>query len=213
MSCGLPEPGPAEDFAVRTVASEDVPFWYHVYNNASHPTTATTFAEGWGDTRFAPITQADGTPVHTYYVASSREATYMESVLHNVSLSPPGVFETASLRHFHLVKLQFKISLEVVSFHTLDLPRLKLTRAQLIDSLTDCYPDTRSWSQAAYVQRPASQAIAYGSRRNDSGRCLMLFKQRLPEPPFTVVEDQCLANPPLRKEVLDLLRSLGIREI
>jgi hypothetical protein len=213
MSCGLPAPGPAEDFAVRTVRTEDVPVWFHVYNDATYPTTATTFAEGWGDTRFAPIKQADGTPVHTYYLASSREAVYMESVLHNVSLSPPGVFETASLRHFHLVKVQLEESLDFVSFHTLDLPRLKLTRAQLIDSLTDCYPETRAWSQAAYIQRPAARAVGYGSRRNDSGRCLMLFKQRLADPPFTVVEEQCLATPPLRKEVLELVRSLGIREV
>jgi hypothetical protein len=55
--------------------------------------------------------------------------------------------------------------------------------------------------------------VGYGSRRNDSGRCLMLFKQRLADPPFTVVEEQCLATPPLRKEVLEFVRSLGIREV
>jgi hypothetical protein len=213
MSCDLPVPGPAEDFAVRAVTTEDVPVWYHVFNTATWPGTATTFAAGWGDTRFAPIDHADGTPMHTCYVANSREVVYMESVLHDVSLSPPGVFETASLRHFHLVKLQLETPLDFVSFHTHDLPRLKLTRAQLIDSLTDCYPQTRAWSQAALLQRPASQAIGYGSRRNDAGRCLMLIEQRLPNPPFTVLEEHCLANPPLRKEVLELVRSLGIREI
>jgi len=213
MSCGLPAPGPAEDFTVRKVTTEEVGVWYHVYNDETYPTTATTFAEGWGDTRFAPISQAGGTPVHTCYVASSREAAYMESVLHNVSLSPPGVFEAASLRHFHLVKLQLVPSLDFVSFHTLDLPRLKLTRAQLVDSLTDCYAQTRAWSQAAYVQRTSAQAVGYGSRRNDSGRCLMLFKQRLPDPPFAVLEEQRLASPPLRAEVLALVRSLGVREV
>lgn len=212
MSCGLPAPGPAEGFAVRSLTTEELGVWYHVYNTATYPTTATTFAEGWGDTRFAPINQADGTPVHTCYVASSRESVYMESVLHDVSLSP-GVFEVASLRHFHLVKLQLPPSLDFVSFHTHDLPRLKLTRAQLIDSLTDCYPETRAWSEAAYLQRPGAQAVGYGSRRNDSGRCLMLFRQRLPDPPFTVLEEQGLANPPLRAEVLALVRSLGIREV
>jgi len=74
-------------------------------------------------------------------------------------------------------------------------------------------PETRAWSQAAYLQRPAARAVGYGSRRNDSGRCLMLFKQRLADPPFTVVEEQCLATPPLRKEVLELVRSLGIGEV
>ena len=93
MSCGLPVPGPAEDFTVRSVTTEEVEAWYHVYSTAAYPATATSFAEGWGDTRFAPLAQDDGTPVHTYYAASTRDAVYMESVLHNVSLSPPGVFE------------------------------------------------------------------------------------------------------------------------
>jgi len=213
MSCDLPAPGPAEDFAVRSMTTDDVGVWYHVYNTATFPTTATTFSEGWGDTRFAPIHQADGTPVHTYYVASSRESVYMESVLHNVSLSPPGVFEVDSLRHFHLVTLRLPPSLNFVSFHTLDLPRLKLTRAGLVDSPTDCYPQTRAWAQAACLQRPGAQAIGYGSRRNDSGRCLMLFKQRMPDPPFTVLAEQRLAAPPLRAEVLALVRSLAIHEV
>ncbi len=217
MSGGLPAPGPAEDFTVRSVTTADVGAWYHVYNSATCPATALTFAEGWGDTRFAPIfapiRKADGTPVHTYYVASSPESVFMESVLHGVALAPPGSFEVASLRHFHLVKLQLPPVVDYVSFHTLDLPKLNLTRAQLIDSLTDCYPETRAWSQAAFLQRTSAQAVGYGSRRNDSGRCLMLFKQRLPDPPFTVIEEQNLAAPPLRAEVLALLRSLRIREI
>lgn len=213
MTCGLPLPGPAEDFTVRSVTTADVEAWFHVYNTATHPTTALSFAKGWGDTRFAPVSQADGMPVHTYYVASSRESVFMESVLHGVALAPPGSFEVASLRHFHLVKLQLPPVVEYVSFHTLDLPRLKLTRAQLIDRLSDCYPETRAWSQAAYLQRTGAQAIGYGSRRNDAGRCLMLFKQRLPDPPLTVLEEQSLAAPPLRAEVLALVRSLGIREV
>ena len=213
MTGGLPAPGSAEDFTVRPVTTGDMPVWWHVYSTATHAATATTFSEGWGDTRFTPIHQADGRPVHTYYAASTREAAYMESVLHNVSLSPPGVFEVASLRHFHLVKLRLPPSLDFVSFHTPYLPKLKLTRARLIDSLTDRYPQTRAWSQAAYRQCPDAQAIGYGSRRNDAGRCLMLFRQRLPDPPFVVLEEQSLANPPLRAEVLALVRSLGVREV
>ena len=213
MSCGLRAPGPSERFTVRSVTTRDIPVWYHVYSTAVHPATATTFSEGWGDTRFAPIQQADDTPVHTYYVASTRESVYMESVLHSVSLSPPGVFEVASLEHFHLVELRLPSSLGFVSFHTKDLPRLRLSRAQLIDTPTDCYPETRAWSQAAYDQCLDAQAVGYGSRRDDSGRCLMLFRQRLPASPFDVLEEHCLADAPFRNEVLTLVRSLEVHEI
>lgn len=215
MSSGPPAPGPAEDFQIREVTHEEVPVWYHVYCTRTYPsTTAYTFSEGWGDTRFAPIAQADGSPVHTYYVASSREAAYMESVLHDVSLSPPGMFEVASLVHFHLVKLKLPPKLRYVSFHTLDLPRLQnISRAQMIDSLPGCYPKTRPWSQAAYLQQPTSQAIGYGSKRNDAGRCLMLFKQRLPDPAFEVLEEEPLAVGDRRAELLALVRSLKLHEV
>jgi hypothetical protein len=215
MSCGLPVPGPAEDFTVRTVSSEEVGVWYHVYSTFGHPgTTALTFAEGWGNTRFAPIAQADGTAVHTYYAASTTEAAYMESVLHDVALSPPGIFEVDKLRHYYLAKLELPPSLQCVSFHTHDLPRLQdISRAKMIDSLPACYPETRAWAQAAYLQRPGAQAISYGSRRNDAGRCLMLFKQRMPDPPFQVLAVEPLAIGARRVETLALVRSLKLHEV
>lgn len=99
-----------EDFEVRALTRVDVSEWYHVYCTRSHPSTrADTFSEGWGDTRFAPIQTETGAPVYTYYVASTPEAAYMESVLHDVSLSPPGMFEVALIAHFHLVWLRLAV--------------------------------------------------------------------------------------------------------
>lgn len=210
----LREPGADEDFEVRELTHAGVAEWYHVYCTRSHAATlADTFAEGWGDTRFAPILAETGTPVHTYYVASTPEAAYMESVLHDVSLSPPGMFEVASLSHYHLVRLQLPASLQYVSFHTPYLPRLGITRARLIDSLPAFYGDTRRWSQAAYLQRRTAQAVGYGSKRDDSARCLMLFKQRLPDPPFEVLGEEPMAVGPRRAELLALVRSLRLHEV
>ena len=36
-------------------------------------------SQGWGDTRFAPISTGTDSPVHTYYVANTLECAYMES--------------------------------------------------------------------------------------------------------------------------------------
>jgi hypothetical protein len=210
----LREPGAAEDFELRELSRDHVAEWYHVYGTRSHPETrADTFAKGWGDTRFAPIEAETGAPVHTYYVASTPEAAYLESVLHDVALAPPGLFESASLSHFHLVRLRLPAALRYVSFHTPYLPRLGIERAHLIDSLPVCYRQTRRWSQAAYRQRPDAQAIGYGSRRDDSARCLMLFKQRLPDPPFELLHEEPLALGARRAEVLALVRSLKLHEI
>ena len=176
-------------------------------------THAGTFAEGWGDTRFSPLLTGTGTPVHTYSVASTPEAASMESVLHDASLSPPGMFEVASLAHYHLVRLRLPGLLQYVSFHTPYLARLDITRAQLIDSFPTCYHRTRRWSQAAYLQRSAAQAVGYGSRRDDSARCLMLFKQRLPDPPFEILGEEALAIGARRAELLALVRSLKLHEV
>lgn len=210
----LREPGAAEDFEVRELTHGDVREWYHVYGTRNRPATrANTFSEGWGDTRFAPIFTETGVPVHTYYVASTPQAAYMESVLHDVTLSPPGMFEVASLGYFHLVRLRLPASLRYVSFHTPYLPRLHIQRADLIDSLPVCYPQTRRWSQAAYLQRGEAQAVGYGSKRDDSARCLMLFKQRLPDPPFEVIQEEPMAVGTRRAEVLALVRSLKLHEV
>lgn len=213
-SCSLREPEAAEDFEVRELTHADVGEWYHVYCTRGRPDTrAGSFSEGWGDTRFAPILTETGVPVHTYYVASTPEAAYMESVLHDTPLAPPGMFEVASLAHFHLVRLRVPAALRYVSFHTPYLPRLRVARAELIDSLPVCYPQTRRWSQAAYLQRPEAQAVGYGSKRDDSARCLMLFKQRLPDPPFEVLQEEPLAIGTRRAEVLALVRSLKLHEL
>ena len=212
----LREPGASEDFEVRELRHQDVAEWYHVYSTRNYPATrAETFSEGWGETRFAPILLNAGAPepVHTYYVASTPEAAYMESVLHDVSLSPPGMFEVASLAHFHLVRLGLPASLQYVSFHTPYLPRLGVTRTQLIDSLPASYGRTRLWSQAAYQQCTNAQAIGYGSRRDDAARCLMLFKQRLPDPPLHVLSVESMAIEPRRAELLALVRALRLHEV
>jgi hypothetical protein len=134
----------------------------------------------------------------------------MESLFHDVTLSPPGVFDLDRLTHFRIAKLVLPDPIQCVSFHTPYLPALELTRADLIDSIPAMYPQTRQWAQAAHEQCPAAEGIAYGSRRNDAGRCVMLFGQRLSSPGLYVLGDDSLAVDPLRSRVLQLADSLKI---
>lgn len=134
-------------------------------------------------------------------------------MLHEIPLSPPGVFDVAELQHYHLAQVELVDPIAFVSFHTPYLPQLGLTRGELIDSLPACYPQTRPWAEAAFQQQPKAQAIGYGSRRDDAARCLMLFRQRLPSSPFSILRAEPLAHPPRRQEVLALVRRLKIREI
>jgi hypothetical protein len=137
----------------------------------------------------------------------------MESVLHDIPLAPPGQFDVSELQHYHLAQVTLPDPLECASFHTPYLPTLGLTRAQLIDSLPACYPETRPWAAAVYQQQRNAQAIAYGSRRDDAARCLMLFEQRLSRPSLSVLQVEPLATSRRREEILTLIRRLKIREI
>jgi hypothetical protein len=213
MSFSIPAPGPDEDFTVVDITLATVEIWYHVYCTESHATTADSFNHGWGATRFAPIVDADGGMVDTYYAASTPECAFMESVLHDTPLAPPGHFEVDRLAHFHLVTLKLCTDLKAVSFHTPYLPKLKLNRGQLIDCLPAYYEHTRAWSQAAFLQAQSAQAIAYCSRRDDSARCIMLFGQRLGTAPFEVIADEPLSEGRRRAEILGLVRRLDIHEI
>ncbi len=213
MSCSIPQPGASEPFTLVSITQAEVPVWFHVYSTKTHPTKADTFAQRWGDTRFAPIATESGSPVHTYYAASTPECAYMESVMHEIPLSPPGYLDVSELEHYHLAQVTLPDSLTCVSFHMPYLPLLHLTRTELIDSLPACYAETRPWAEAAYRQQPRAQAIAYGSRQDDAARCVMLFRQRFSKPPIAVLQTEPLALSPRREEVLALVRRLKIREV
>jgi hypothetical protein len=64
-----------------------------------------------------------------------------------------------------------------------------------------------------YLQQSTAQAVGYGSKRDDSARCLMLFKQRLLDPPFEILGEEPLAVGPRRAELLALVRSLKLHEV
>jgi len=209
MTFIIPTPKPNEHFTVEAL---DPDIWYHIYCTETHPTKADTFNEGWGQTRFAPIKNASGKHVHTYYAASTIRCALMESVLHDVSLSAPQAFRMSRLHKFHLAKIKITSRLLAVSFHTPFLAALNLNRTQLIESLPAYYEDTSKWAEAAYVQKTDSAGIMYGSRRDDAGRCIMLFKDRLPDPakPFDIISDEPLASSSLARQFVDLLGKLGI---
>lgn len=209
MTFSIPSPTPDAPFTVETLGPE---VWYHIYCTETHPTQAHTFNEGWGQTRFAPIKNAAGTRVHTYYAASTIRCAMMESVLHDVSLAMPQAFRMSRLHHFHLATIKLTAPLPAVSFHTPFLEALKLSRTQLIESLPAYYDQTSQWSEAAYAQVSNAAAIMYGSRRDDAGKCIMLFKDRLPDPakPFDVIEDEPLASTRLSRQFIELLNQLRI---
>ena len=211
MSFIIPLPGTDEPFTIETLAPA---LWYHIYCTETHPAQADTFNAGWGQSRFAPFKDAAGSNVHTWYAASTLRSAMMESVLHDIPLAPPGAFQLSRLVDFHLATIKLDMPLQAVSFHSLHLPKHRLSRTLLIDSLPAYYPRTTEWAKAAYLQSPGAAAIMYCSRRDDAANCIMLFKDRLPDPvaPFTVVDSQPLSTPGLSAQFRFLIHQLGIAQ-
>jgi hypothetical protein len=210
----LRSPSSAERFTIVNITAADAAKWYHVYSTEPvRANDAATFSHGWGDTRFSPITDFAGRFIDTYYLASTVAGAFMESILHDVSI-PGGVLQTWKLAHYHLAEIELTGALAAVSFHSNYLEKMGLSRVDLIERLPSEYHRTRLWAQAAYRQEHSAQAIAYGSRRDDSARCLMLFKQRLPKIPFNVISDQCVGTArSCRQAVIGLAVSLGVHVI
>jgi hypothetical protein len=212
----IPVPGANENFKLIDIELSEVKSWFHVYNRKPHGSRADTFAEGWGDTRFSPIRQLNGDWVHTYYAASTIKSTLSESVLHDVSCGGQFRMSKLDLLESHIVEIEFDTPLKVVSFHSAQLDLLSLTKAQLIDSHADVYSQTRRWAEAAFLQRPQAQGVGYTSKKNDTGRCVMLFKQRLTShpgsaTPFKIIQDVAISSSdPMRKELMSLMDSQDI---
>lgn len=207
-------PSSGERFTIVPITAADVAKWYHVYSTETVRTAnARTFSHGWGDTRFSPITDSAGESIGTYYLASSAAGAFMESILHDVSI-PDGILKTRNLVHYHLAAIEFISDVNAVSFHSNYLEKMGLSRVDLIERLPAEYSRTRLWAQAAYRQVRNAEAIAYGSRRDDSARCLMLFEPRMPAVPFNVISDHCLADAPeCRQAVISLALSLDLHII
>lgn len=59
------------------------------------------------------------------------------------------------------------------------LTRLRLLRAELIDSEREAYPWTARWAQALHDQVAAADGLVWTSRQNDSARAMILWGDRV----------------------------------
>lgn len=206
-------PDAREPFNVIPLNAARHPVWYHVYSTAAYPKNGPlTFSQGSGNARFSPLKPPGREAIATYYVADSVEAALVESVLHDVVLGVKGVKVGLDLlEHQHLATVKLTKNLRLVSFQSVDLNPLGLTREQLIASLPVDYPHTRRWAQAAFDACPKAQGLIWTSRRDDRARCLMLFQERLPKNALkTRAEPEDLWLAPRRSEFIALCKRMSI---
>ncbi|MHA4813095.1 RES family NAD+ phosphorylase [Streptomyces aculeolatus] len=135
----------------------------------------------------------DGTPEDPYpclYAAQEPETALAETLLRSVGFDPETnmrLVPWAWARGRSLSVLRTRCELKLVSLRT----GAALAAVRQDSGLLDCgpegYPETRRWAREIRVQAPEAAGLVWDSKRNRSGRALVLFGDRcadLPEGPL-----------------------------
>jgi len=141
-----------------------------------------TFNPGFGLGRFHPLRDLAGHPVPTMYAADQVEGALSETVFHDIPVRGPlksiPLWRLAPLGLSSLSPLR---ALTLAQLYGLGLPRLGLTREELIASPAEEYPQTVLWARALHARRPDLDGLIWVSRQNDACCCLVLFGDRVGE--------------------------------
>lgn len=150
---------------------------------------ATEFNPGIGRGRFHPILSRGWRPVPTLYGADGAEGALSETVFHNVPMRGPGkVVLRSSLRPLLLSTLTAARDLALAQLHGFGLPRLGVTRGELIESEADQYERTADWARALHDADRRLDGLTWISRQHDDARAVVLFGDRVARADLKVEE-------------------------
>jgi RES domain-containing protein len=125
--------------------------------------------------------------VPTAYGAEDGLIALAETVLREAATSG-GVLPAARLRGLSLAKLAYPDDLTLVQLNGPGLRKLGLTRARVIDTGPDGYPETAEISQALYDTHPDCDGIVWTSHQSDHGDAVILWGTRLDPARLEVLE-------------------------
>jgi hypothetical protein len=78
--------------------------------------------------------------------------------------------------------------LTLIQLHSHGLPRLGISRAELIDSEAESYARTVAWAAALHARLPEADGLIWVSRRFDTSFALVLFGDRVARADLEVVD-------------------------
>jgi hypothetical protein len=174
----------------------------HVCRRAGEPFVR-GFSAGYGplafnsspvSRRFRPITDG-GAVVPTAYGAETGLIALAETVLRRAA-TIGGVLHVAELRGLGLVKTSFPHDLDLVQLNGAGLRKLRLTRAQVIDTGPDADPGTAQVAQALYDANPSAHGIVWTSHQADDGDAFILWGTRLDPAAANILEGPTLLDDP-----------------
>jgi hypothetical protein len=155
-----------------------------------HPSTfgATEFNPRAGTPgRFRPV-RAGKRLVPTLYAADEAPGAISETVFHDVPVDIPN--KRVRMARFEIVLLSTmapKRDLRLVRLHGHGFHRLGVSRATLIESEADCYPQLASWGQALHDCPADADGLLWRSRHYDDSYACLLFGDRVGRRELAVV--------------------------
>lgn len=125
----------------------------------------------------------------TLYSASTLEGALSESIFHNVPVRGSKKF----IRRYRLKPLLVSTiaprrDLKLVQLHGYGLDRLRVSRAELIDSTARQYPRTAAWAAVLHARREDADGLIWMSRKHDTSLSLVLFGDRVRRDDLEVIE-------------------------
>jgi len=162
--------------------------------NSFNPNTGADWLRPLDGTRFNPFPDLTSANVPTMYAADSFTAAALESVFHAVEHVPSPRYLRSQLATWRYSELEIKRDLEVFELTNPNLRQLavpgrpmSLAEAELIHSLNDQYPNTRTWARLLYLQVPALDGLGWRPRLGGQGTSYVFFGGRCHSADFGVL--------------------------
>ncbi|HKI04444.1 MAG TPA: RES family NAD+ phosphorylase [Thermoanaerobaculia bacterium] len=151
---------------------------------------ATEFNPGVGPSgRFHPFADREDRMVPTLYGAEDLDGALSETVFHNVPVRGPAKrIAKYVLQPMVASSLVCDRPLTLVQLYGFGLPRLEVSRPELIETDVDDYPRTAAWARALHASAPGIDGLIWVSRQNDASFALVLFGDRVARASLEVVE-------------------------
>lgn len=176
----------------RVIPSGGDPRWFN-------PNTATDPMSSMAGGRFHPFAAARGGRVPTLYAASTLKAAIAESLLHDLSLTPPE--HPYSLSMTKVAQHQFAVLSPVTDLRLIDLSGLGADRVRVPNELIswcarEDYPFSRAAAQLLHTKYETAHGILWISRRYPPAECTVIFGDRIP-----MQENALLVEAPSRRDL------------
>jgi hypothetical protein len=129
--------------------------------------------------RFRPV-RACKRLVPTLYAADAAAGAISETVFHDVPVERPN--KRVRMARFEVVLLSTiapRRELRLVRLHGHGFHRLGVSRAKLIVSEADCYPQLAAWGQALHDCAAEADGLLWRSRHYDDSYACLLFGDRV----------------------------------